>query len=159
LSEKKPNGPTGIRTHDPWIRFQHKYSERPSDLGYSASYLCWSEILISILFCFWLIFESVGSTNCVFQNLRFAFLSAVGRKPFDRTPFDWKVVWPNHYLIERRLTKSLFQRKVIWSKNIYQKVIRLNFLSIENVMSNVKSCQCPKISWKVDYLTEMSMPM
>jgi hypothetical protein len=27
-------------THDPWIRFQHKYSERPSDLGYSASYLC-----------------------------------------------------------------------------------------------------------------------
>jgi hypothetical protein len=37
---KKPNRPTGIRTHDPWIQFQHKYSERPSDLGYSASYLC-----------------------------------------------------------------------------------------------------------------------
>jgi hypothetical protein len=37
---KKPNGPNGIRTHNPWIRFQHKYSERPSDLGSSASYLC-----------------------------------------------------------------------------------------------------------------------
>jgi hypothetical protein len=34
---KKPIGPTEIRTHDPWIQFQHKNIQRASDHGYSAS--------------------------------------------------------------------------------------------------------------------------
>jgi hypothetical protein len=34
---KKPTGPAKIRTHDPWIRFQDKKIQRPSDDGYLAS--------------------------------------------------------------------------------------------------------------------------
>jgi hypothetical protein len=30
-------GPAEIRTHDPWIRFQHNNIQRPSDHGYPAS--------------------------------------------------------------------------------------------------------------------------
>jgi hypothetical protein len=34
---KKAIGPAEIRTHGPWIRFQHNNNQRPSDHGYPAS--------------------------------------------------------------------------------------------------------------------------
>jgi hypothetical protein len=36
-SKKKPNGSTEIRTHYPWIRFQHNNILRPSGQGHLCS--------------------------------------------------------------------------------------------------------------------------